>query len=109
MTVKKTLLMAMLVAFVASILAVSGEAAAQKKKRKRATPEQQFKRYDKDKNGFVSKEEYLGAQKGKRKKNAEKRWERMVKFAKDKEKGLTLEEFKKATVRKRKKKKKDNA
>lgn len=112
MKVKKTLLLALLAGFVASILAVSGEAAVQKKKkkRKRATAEQRFKRMDKDKDGFLSKDEFISSQKGKRAKNAEKRWKRMEKFAKkDPKKGLTLEEYKKASTRKRKKKKKDNA
>jgi Ca2+-binding EF-hand superfamily protein len=106
---KKTLLLALLAGFVASILAVSGEAAAQKKKRKKFDPEARFKQLDKDKNGFVSKDEFIGGAKGKKgKERAERAWTRMEKFAKkDKEKGLTLEEFKAASVRKRKKKKDD--
>jgi Ca2+-binding EF-hand superfamily protein len=106
MKIKKTLVLALLAGFVASIVAISAEAAVQKKKRKKVSVEDRFKRLDKDKNGFVSKEEFLGAAKGKRKERAERQWERMAKFAKkDKEKGLNLEEFKAASVRKRKKKK----
>jgi hypothetical protein len=114
MKVKKTLLLALLAGFVTSVLAVSGEAAVQKnaaaaqkkKKRKRLTAEERFAKLDVDpKNDHVSKKEWLAGNKGKRAKNAERRWKRMVKFAKDAKLGLTLEEFKKASVRKRKKKK----
>jgi hypothetical protein len=106
MKVKKVLMLALLAGFVASLLAVTGEAAVQKKKkRKRVTPEQRFAKMDTNNDKILSKDEFIAAQKGKRAKNAERRWKRMVKFAKNPEKGLTLEEYKKATARKKRKKK----
>lgn len=117
---KKFLLLAVLGAFFAGSMAQTSfakpadkAAAAEKKKKnkkkgkKRRSPEEIFKRLNKDGDKFLSSEEWLGKKKGKGLERAKKRWARMIKHAEtDKDKGLTLEEFKKASVRKKKKKKK---
>ena len=120
---KKFLLLGVLGAFLAGAMVqtsfakpADAAAAAEKKKKKKKKgkkardPEAIFKRLNKNGDDFLSEDEWVGKRKGKGLERAKKRWARMIKHAeKDKTKGLTLEEFKKASVRKKKKKKKGDA
>lgn len=95
---KKFLILTLLAGFVAG--AICDSASAQKKKKKKRDPEAIFKRLDKDKDNFLTFEEFKGRRKGKGLERAERQFK-----AKDKNKDgkLSLEEFK---ARRKKKKKK---
>lgn len=81
-----------------SVARAADDKEAPKKERKRQSVEERFKAMDTNKDGFLSKDEFLKAQEGRKggKEAAEKMWERLAANAKDKDKGLTLDEYKKA-------------
>ncbi len=98
----------LLVAIVASVM-VTGTAWAQEKKKSekpRATPEEQFKKLDKDGDGFLTLEEFCAPYKKKiesdsaLKEKVEKRFKSMDKDGDGK---VSLEEFKAGSARKHKK------
>jgi hypothetical protein len=96
----------LLVAVVASVL-TAGTAWAQEQKKSekpRATPEERFKKLDKDGDGFVTLDEFL-AQAAKKPELKEKLEKAFKAMDKDSDGKLTLDEYKAGSTRKHKEKK----
>lgn len=80
-----------ILALAATVNAAEGDKKPEEGAKKKANPEEVFKRLDKDANGSVSKEEFLASPQAK--KDEAKATERWTKLDKDANGSLTKEEF----------------